>query len=95
MLAPAYDLLPVNAILPNDKEEFALTMNGKKMHIRKGDFFKFAKSIGLDPLVAKRLIASLLKMSPTFLKMCDDSALPQNNKERLLTIISERSAILA
>lgn len=30
VLSPAYDLLPVNANLPEDKEQFALTMNGKK-----------------------------------------------------------------
>lgn len=28
-LPPAYDLLPVNVILPEDTEGFALTMNGK------------------------------------------------------------------
>lgn len=28
-LSPAYDLLPVNVVMPEDKEQFALTMNGK------------------------------------------------------------------
>lgn len=31
VLSKAYDLLPVNVILPEDKEEFALTLNGKKI----------------------------------------------------------------
>ena len=30
LLSPAYDLLPVNVIMPEDKEQFALAMNGKK-----------------------------------------------------------------
>lgn len=30
VLSPAYDLLPVNVIMPEDPEEFALAMNGKK-----------------------------------------------------------------
>jgi len=30
VLSPAYDLLPVNAVLPEDSEETALTLNGKK-----------------------------------------------------------------
>ena len=30
MLSPAYDLLPVNVIMPEDKEQLALAMNGKK-----------------------------------------------------------------
>ena len=28
--SPAYDLLPVNIIMPSDKEQMALTVNGKK-----------------------------------------------------------------
>lgn len=31
MLSPAYDLLPVNILIPEDTEEFALTMNGKSV----------------------------------------------------------------
>ena len=30
VLSPAYDLLCVNVIMPEDNEQFALTMNGKK-----------------------------------------------------------------
>ena len=30
VLSPAYDLLPVHVIMPEDREEFALTMNGKR-----------------------------------------------------------------
>ena len=33
ILSSAYDLLPVNAILPEDDEQFALTINGKKRNI--------------------------------------------------------------
>lgn len=38
VLSPAYDLLPVNVIMPEDKEEFALAMNGKKINLRKKGF---------------------------------------------------------
>ena len=34
-LSPAYDMLPVNLIMPEDEEELALTLNGKKMNLRK------------------------------------------------------------
>ena len=40
VLSPAYDLLPVNANMPSDQEQFALAMNGKKMNIRKGLYHK-------------------------------------------------------
>ena len=31
----AYDMLPVNVVMPADQEEMALTVNGKKKNIRK------------------------------------------------------------
>lgn len=38
-LSPAYDMLPVNIIIPEDKEQMALSLNGKKRNIRRKDFF--------------------------------------------------------
>lgn len=91
VLSPAYDLLPVNANMPADKEQFALTMNGKKMNIRKNDFLKFAENCDISRLTAARLIESLVRLAPQFLKMCDESPLPEELKERLKKIISERT----
>ena len=47
-LADAYDLLPVKLILPEDTEDMALTLNGKKAKIDGEDFMAFAKTIGLN-----------------------------------------------
>ena len=47
VLSPAYDLLPVNVIMPEDKEQFVLAMNGKKTHIRRKDFLLFAETCGM------------------------------------------------
>ena len=44
VLSPAYDLLPVTIVMPEDTEEFALTMTGKSANIRKADFLTFAQS---------------------------------------------------
>lgn len=35
MLSSAYDLLPVNVVNPEDKDQMALTINGKKRIIYK------------------------------------------------------------
>ena len=47
-LADAYDLLPVKMLMPDDTEDMALTLNGKKARIDGGDFRTFAKTIGLN-----------------------------------------------
>ena len=46
-LAPAYDLLPTQLLLPEDREETALTLNGKKNRLARGDFAALAKSLEL------------------------------------------------
>lgn len=94
VLSPAYDLLPVNANMPADKEQFALAMNGKKMNIRKGDFLKFADTCDITRATAEKLIENLVKLTPKWLTMCDNSLLPQEVIERLKKIIVERVEVL-
>ena len=94
VLSPAYDLLPVNANMPADKEQFALTMNGKKMNIHRRDFLKFADTCNISQAVAEKLIESIIKFTPQWIKLCDDSLLPSELKKRLKTIIYERTAVL-
>lgn len=53
VLSPAYDLLPVNANMPADKEQFALAFNGKKRNVRKGDFLKFADACGIRAVLVR------------------------------------------
>lgn len=94
VLSPAYDLLPVNANMPADKEQFALAINGKKMNIRKKDFLVFANECGITQTTAEKIIESLVKLTPKWILMCKNSLLPIELKERLLKIITERSEIL-
>ena len=94
VLSPAYDLLPVNANMPADKEQFALAMNSKKMNIRKGDFLKFADTCGITRQTAEKLIENLVKLTPKWLAMCENSLLPDELKDRLKKIIIERTEVL-
>lgn len=94
VLSPAYGLLPVNANMPADKEQFALAMNGKKMNIRKGDFLKFADTCGITRQTAEKLIENLVKLTPKWIVMCENSLLPDELKDRLKKIITERTEIL-
>ena len=94
VLSSAYDLLPVNANMPADKEQFALAMNGKKMNIRKGDFLKFADTCGITRQTAEKLIENLVKLTPKWIVMCENSLLPDELKDRLKKIITERTEVL-
>ena len=50
-LSPAYDLLSTKILMPEDKEELALTLNGKKNNLRKKDFELFAEKLGINDKV--------------------------------------------
>lgn len=93
-LAPAYDLLPVNVIMPEDTEQFALPMNGKKRNIRRKDFVVFADECGISKSSAIKMLEQLASMAPTFIKMCNDSLMPQDLKENLIELIEKRVSII-
>lgn len=93
-LSPAYDLLPVNVIMPEDKEQFALPMNGKKTNIRRKDFLVFADGCGITKSSAEKMIERLIFMTSEFIKMCDDSFIPKDMKESLKELINARVSVL-
>ena len=90
VLSSAYDLLPVNLVLPEDREEFALTMNGKKSNLRRNDFLHFAEQCGVGKAAAEKIIKKVLAAEDDFLSLCDDSYLPQDMKDALKELIRLR-----
>lgn len=94
VLSPAYDLLPVNVIMPEDKEQLALPINGKKTTIRRKDFFVFAQTCGITESVAEKMMNRLVSMQPKFLSMCSESLLPDELKDRFAALICDRTKIL-
>jgi serine/threonine-protein kinase HipA len=91
VLSPAYDLLPVNVIMPEDKEEFALTMNGKKTNLRRNDFFLFAEAAGIPRKAAETMIRKMTDFVPAWLKLSDESLLPPDLKQALNELIQARA----
>jgi len=94
VLSDAYDMLPVNVILPADTEQMALTLNGKKRNLHKNDFLTFADTCGLVRASAEKMIAKIVSMEETYLSMCRESYLPDDMKEALRGFIGERIAML-
>ena len=94
ILSPAYDLLPVNVILPADIEQTALTLNGKKRNIRKKDFYAFAYKCGIPKISAEKMINKVVSLKEKYKSMCLDSLLADHMKESFSCLIDERCAIL-
>ena len=90
VLSGAYDLLPVNAVMPEDEEEFALTICKKKRKIGRKDFLSFAEEIGIERISAEKMLAKVVKEKETMLTMAEESYLSEELKDRLEEIISSR-----
>jgi len=61
MLAPAYDLLNVSIILPDDKEELALTLEGKKKKLKNENFVHLGKSLDLTDKQIESVFKRMVK----------------------------------
>ena len=93
VLSAAYDLLPVNVVMPEDTEEFALAMNGKKQNLCKKDFLVFADACGIQKNAAEKMIAKVLSMKERYLLLCEESLLPDHLKQRFAALMEKRCSI--
>lgn len=93
-LSDAYDLLPVNIIMPEDTEQLALTINGKKRNIRKKDFLELAQKCNINPKSAENMIKKISKIQEVLLLVCDNSYLPDELKERTKELIKQRINVI-
>ena len=93
-LSPAYDLLPVNLLLPEDQEELALTLNGKKTRLRRKDFLVYADACLIPRKAAEAMLNRLLAFVPVWLTLCGQSLLPEDMKRDFAALIAGRAATL-
>lgn len=81
-LSPAYDLLNVNLVFPNDSEELALTLNGKKRRIKKSDFDRFASGLNLPEKAVSNSYKKFVNATEKVEKVIQSSFLPEDWKVR-------------
>ena len=94
-LSAAYDMLPVQIIMPEDKDQFALTLNGKKRNIRKKDFYTFAESCGIPKKAADHMITKLCSLTPKIILLVQDSYLPNDYKQQMIHFVRSRIELLS
>lgn len=89
-LSPAYDLLNVSIILPDDTEELALTLNGKKRKLNKLIFENFALEMGLNEKQTSGVFNRFLKNLPKAENLIDSSFLSEPMKIKYLELLRNR-----
>lgn len=90
VLSPAYDLLNVTIIIPEDTEEFALTLGGKKRKLEFTHFYRFGIAIGLTTKQISGSFHRMIKNKPKAIDLVQRSFLSDSMKEAYRTILEER-----
>jgi len=93
-LTPAYDMLCTALAIPEDREELALTLNGKKRKLKRSDFEKTFAQSGLDAKVTDRLFQRFEKSIVQWLSFIKTSFLSEELQEKYSRIIEERGKLL-
>jgi len=93
-LSSAYDMLPVNVIMPEDEEQLALTLNGKKRNIRRNDFVKFAENCSIPLKSAHSMLDMLCSLRDDFLAQCEHSYLSDDLKIKTRELIVQRVDVI-
>lgn len=95
ILAPAYDLLSTHVVIPDDPDEVALTLNGRKRKLAQRDFLALGSTIGVHPKAAAGLIDSVIQHRVDFLTSINRSRLAPERRILLQALVEERIDRLA
>lgn len=93
-LTPAYDLLSTKLVIPEDTEELALTLNGKKRKLKRSDFDNLLKTMKVEDKVIENTYNKFRKVLPLWYDFIDISFLPNQMKIDYKALIEHRSSIL-
>lgn len=89
-LSPAYDLVNAAIVNPKDKEELALTLNGKKSRIGIDDFKLAATKSEIPEKVIERLFAHFRKCLPQWETMIRKSFLAEELQQAYIESLKKR-----
>ena len=93
-LSPAYDLVNIAIANPNDKEELALSLSGRKTKIELNNFIQSAATMGIEENVVRHLIANMHNALPKWRLLIQASFLDNKLKEKYIELVEERLSLL-
>ena len=93
-LTPGYDMLSTALLMPEDTEELALTLNGKRRKIKRSDFEVAMNGCSLEEKIIDNLFSKFIKVTDKWLGVIDISFLPQDMKQQYKLIITRKLDLL-
>lgn len=93
-LAPTYDLVNTSIANPNETEELALPLSGRKTKLHLANFLQAAATMGIEENVVRHLTDNMSKALPKWMQLINDSFLDETMKEKYRQTIETRLARL-
>lgn len=94
-LTPFYDLLATKLLIPEDKEETALTINGKKNKLKKDDFITLGKSLRVGDKVIEKSFERVLKHISKMKELIAKSFISNELQVEYSKLIDSRSKVIS
>ena len=89
VLSPSYDLVSTKIAMPADKDEIALTINGRKRKLGKSDFDILAKSLQISERSIRNSYEKFSNKLNQVNEMIDYSFLPNKLKKEYKKVIAD------
>lgn len=89
-LSPAYDLLNTLLLIPDDKEESALTINGKKNRLKIEDFNQLAKTLKIPNKSVESIYKRFIKIKLKWIDFVEISFLNKDTKQAYIETLNTR-----
>ena len=90
ILSPAYDLVNTALVNPDDDEEMALNLNGKKKKLKKQDFVTAMNTLKLDEKQQENIFIKMEKAKSKWMKQIEISFMTDDFKNQYKQIVTER-----
>jgi serine/threonine-protein kinase HipA len=94
VLSPAYDLLNATILNPEDEEELALSLSGKKKRLKREHFVELSEGLGLTEKQIKGAFKRIERFIPKAMELIDRSFLSEDMKNVYKEVVEARCKIL-
>jgi serine/threonine-protein kinase HipA len=89
-LTPAYDLLSTALVMPEDTEELALTLCGRKRKLTRQNFLSAMTESGLSEKICDNIFAKFESVAPRWRDFIRQSFIPSEMQDQYIALITSR-----
>ncbi len=93
-LSPAYDIVSSRLVIPNESDELAITVNGKKNDLLSKDFMALADSLEIPPKQLQNILDKIKTLESEFKAFVERSFLPKEKKSALAAVFEKRCGVM-